>query len=260
MLRRCGRHPHFLDASSSRFIRHPFELPLKIMLELISYGKTYSESVKRPDINYIERMPNELLVKIFQYCGDADLANLRLQCVRFDQLITTCGILLGQCYQQRLVTCLTITYDTSKDMFVLATFKKSHSNKKNSIGIARADVLRGCCYSLRYCFRRFRILGLQFSNLPLCSHTLRYFCDLFTCCLALEPKTLRLCDCYVADLQHDALMRLMNLCSKYLIVLSFIVYDHKSLSGQHKCQYQFFWATLPNKLKSQNYEFLFTLS
>ncbi|VDP23486.1 unnamed protein product [Onchocerca flexuosa] len=75
----------------------------------------------------------------------------------------------------------------------------------------------------KYCFRRFRVLGLQFTNLFLCSRTLRYFCDLLSCCSALEPKTLRLCDCYVADLQHDALMRLMNLCSKYLIVLSFII-------------------------------------
>ncbi|VIO99059.1 Uncharacterized protein BM_BM17778 [Brugia malayi] len=167
-------------------------------------------------------MPNELLVKIFQYCDDDDFANLRLQCTRFDQLITTCGILLAKCYRQRLVTCLTITYNTTNDTYVLATFKKNHSNKKNSIEVTRTDVLRGRYHNLRYCFRRFRILGLQFSNLFLCSRTLRYFCDLLSCCLTFEPKTLRLCDCYVADLQHDALMRLMNLCSKYLIVLSFI--------------------------------------
>lgn len=65
------------------------------------------------------------------------------------QLITTCGILLVKRYRQRLVTCLTITYNTSNDTFVLATFKKSHSNKKNSIEVSRADVLRGCYHNLR---------------------------------------------------------------------------------------------------------------
>ncbi|VDN05056.1 unnamed protein product [Thelazia callipaeda] len=167
-------------------------------------------------------MPNELLVKIFQYCDDNDFGNLRLQCSRFDQLITTCGVLLAKRYRQRLVTCLTITYNASNDTFVLATLKKSQSNKKNTMEISRADVLRGCYHNFRYCFRRFRVLGLQFHNLPLCSRTLRYFCDLLSCCSTLEPKTLRLCDCYVANLQHDALMRLMNLCAKSLIVLSFI--------------------------------------
>ncbi|VDM94844.1 unnamed protein product, partial [Onchocerca ochengi] len=206
---------------SAKLIRNTCELPVKIMLELISWSKNCPK-IANNNRSFIEQMPNELLAKIFQYCDDADFANLRLQCRRFDQLITTCGILLAKRCRQRLVTCLTITYNTSNDTFVLATFKKSHSNKKNSFEISRTDVLRGSYHNLRYCFRRFRVLGLQFSNLFLCSRTLRYFCDLLTCCSALEPKTLRLCDCYVADLQHDALMRLMNLCSKYLIVLSFI--------------------------------------
>uniref|UniRef100_A0A915Q2D4 F-box domain-containing protein n=1 Tax=Setaria digitata TaxID=48799 RepID=A0A915Q2D4_9BILA len=221
MLERCQRYPGFTDYHSAKLIRGTCELPLKIMLELISWTKNCPK-VTSKKLSFIEKMPNELLVKIFQYCDESDFANLRLQCTRFDQLITTCGVLLAKRYRQRLVTCLTITYNTSNDAFVLATFKKSHSNKKNSIEVSRADVLRGCYHNLRYCFRRFRVLGLQFSNLFLCSRTLRYFCDLLSCCSSLEPKTLRLCDCYVADLQHDALMRLMNLCSKYLIVLSFI--------------------------------------
>uniref|UniRef100_A0A0R3RQM3 F-box domain-containing protein n=1 Tax=Elaeophora elaphi TaxID=1147741 RepID=A0A0R3RQM3_9BILA len=227
MFERCQYCPGSLYLNhSARLIRGTCELPVKIMLELISWSKNRPETTSR-NLSFIEKMPNEILVKIFQYCDDADFANLRLQCTRFDQvtafmLITTCGILLAKRYQQRLVTCLTITYNASNDTFVLATFKKSHSNKQNSIEVSRANVLRGCYHNLRYCFRRFRVLGLQFSNLFLCSRTLRYFCDLLTCCAALEPKTLRLYDCYVADLQHDALMRLMNLCSKYLIVLSFI--------------------------------------
>ncbi|CAG9532509.1 unnamed protein product [Cercopithifilaria johnstoni] len=221
MLERCQHYPGSMN-HSAKLIRNTCELSVKIMLQLISWSKNRPK-ITNENHSFIENMPNELLVKIFQYCDDTDFANLRLQCTRFDQLITTCGVLLTKRYRQRLVTCLTITYNTSNDAFVLATFKKSHSNRKNSIEISRTDVLRGCYHNLRYCFRRFRVLGLQFSNLFLCSRTLRYFCDLLSCCSALEPKTLRLCDCYVADLQHDALMRLMNLCSKYLIVLSFIV-------------------------------------
>ncbi|EJW76594.1 hypothetical protein WUBG_12497 [Wuchereria bancrofti] len=64
-------------------------------------------------------------------------------------MITTCGILLAKCYRQRLVTCLTITYNTTNDTYVLATFKKNHSNKKNSIEVTRTDVLRGCYHNLR---------------------------------------------------------------------------------------------------------------
>lgn len=58
------------------------ELPLKITLELISRSKCYEAS----SVSYIERIPNEILVKIFQHCDDNDFANLRLQCKRFDQV------------------------------------------------------------------------------------------------------------------------------------------------------------------------------
>ncbi|VDK60308.1 unnamed protein product [Anisakis simplex] len=47
-------------------------------------------------------------------------------------------------------------------------------------------------------------------------------------CRALEPKTLRVCDCYVADLTGSDMLRLMKLCGSHLIVLSFM-----NLAGVH---------------------------
>uniref|UniRef100_A0A0M3IUX0 F-box protein n=1 Tax=Ascaris lumbricoides TaxID=6252 RepID=A0A0M3IUX0_ASCLU len=147
------------------------------------------------------------------------------------KLILACPSSLFRFHRQRLVTCLTISYTQEEDLFQLATFKKSHSSRKNSLTISRQDVLNQRGQNLRFCFRRFRILGLQFSNVPLCSRSVNYFCDMLISCRALEPKTLRICDCYVADLNGTDLQRLMKLCGSHLIVLSFMVC--LNLAGVH---------------------------
>ncbi|VDM45811.1 unnamed protein product [Toxocara canis] len=137
-------------------------------------------------------------------------------------MILACPYSLLRCHQQRLVTCLTISYVQDEDLFLLATFKKSHSSRKNCITISRQRVLEQCGQNLRFCFRRLRILGLQFSNVPLCSQSVNFFCDMLASCRALEPKTLRVCDCYLAGLNGSDMLRLMKLCGSHLIVLSFM--------------------------------------
>lgn len=84
MLERCQHYPASMN-HSAKLIRGTCELPVKIMLELISWSKNRPRTPNK-NLSFIEKMPNELLVKIFLYCDDADFANLRLQCTRFDQV------------------------------------------------------------------------------------------------------------------------------------------------------------------------------
>lgn len=86
-------HHHHQHHSGQSLIRDTCELPVKIMLQLISWSE--NSSMKTPPTiqqqqqrnhSFIEKLPNELLVKIFKYCNDSDFANLRLQCTRFDQV------------------------------------------------------------------------------------------------------------------------------------------------------------------------------
>ncbi|EFO12405.2 hypothetical protein LOAG_16128, partial [Loa loa] len=85
MFERCQHWPDSMN-HSAKLIRDTCELPVKIMLQLISWNKNQPQITTNKKLSFIEKMPNELLVKIFQYCDDADFANLRLQCTRFDQV------------------------------------------------------------------------------------------------------------------------------------------------------------------------------
>lgn len=53
------------------------------MLELILWSTNRLETTPE-NFSSIGKIPDELLVKNFQYCNDTDFANLRLQCTRFD--------------------------------------------------------------------------------------------------------------------------------------------------------------------------------
>ncbi|VDM45810.1 unnamed protein product [Toxocara canis] len=61
-------------------------LPVRILLHLMQSKMGFTKKCYTAPNTTITMLPNEVIAKIFSYCDDDDLAALRLQCVRFNEV------------------------------------------------------------------------------------------------------------------------------------------------------------------------------